>query len=229
MLMRYMQGARALQAVLAISTLTIGLALAQSTPVALGSFDGCPPSGSGGDPALNMQKNRSTGPSSVTPFTVARLEQLPTVPSSDGKIRSGWPEALRSEIEDNENHGAVFTGYIVLAKAEGKESCNCELTSARDHDVHVYVADQPEQTVAESAIVEVSPRWRAVYPAWNASYLKQIAAAGTEVRITGWLLYDQEHWDMIHKHQRATLWELHPITRVQVRTADGWRDLAEST
>jgi hypothetical protein len=76
-------------------------------------------------------------------------------------------------------------------------------------------------------IVEVTPRWRAVNPSWNAQNLKALAESGIELRFTGWMMYDQEHWDMIDKNQRATLYEVHPVTGIQVQTTGGWVNLAD--
>lgn len=203
------------------------LAFAQ-TPVATGNFDGCPTTGLGGDSSLNVQKNRSGKPSGVkNSVSVPGLQGLPTVPASDGKTRANWPTALRATIENQEENSAYFTGYIIKAIAEGKEACNCELAAARDHDVHVYMSDTKGVTnLGKSAIVEVTPRWRAVNPTWTAQNLQALATSHARVRITGWLLYDQEHWNMISSGQRGTLWEIHPITRIQVWYNGGWLDLA---
>jgi hypothetical protein len=217
--------ARALIAVL----FTTVVAVAQSSSVATGDFDGCPTSGLGGDPSLNVQKNRSGRPTQVTnAVSVVGLKGLPTVPSSDGNVRDRWSSDLRATIENQEEYSAYFTGYVIKAKAEGKEACNCELTAARDHDVHVYVSDtRSGRNLANSAIVEVTPRWRAANPAWTAQHLQALATSHARVRFTGWLLYDQEHWNMIASGERGTLWEIHPITRIQVWYNGGWMDLAD--
>lgn len=213
-----------------IALLATGLAWSQTGTVATGDFDGCPVTGSGGgDPTLNTQKNRSGNPTQVTnQVSVADLKALQTVPQSDGTTRSNWPTDVEASIENQEEYSAIFTGYIIKAIAEGKESCNCESLAARDHDVHVYVSDTRRgRSVANAAIVEVTPRWRAVYPSWNAQNLQALATSHTRVRVTGWLLYDQEHWNMIQKRQRGTLWEIHPVTRIQVWDNGAWTELAD--
>lgn len=201
-------------------------ALSQLGVVAPGAFDSCPPGGSGGDPTLNEQKNRSTLAGEPVQIHVEDMLRLPTVPPSAGRSRDAWPVTDRDTIAGEERRAVVFVGYIIRAKAEGPESCNCESTSPRDHDVHVYISDDPEGNIAGSAIVEVTPRWRAVHAAWNATNLERLAQSKTRVRISGWLLYDQEHWDMIRSHERGTLWEIHPVTDIQVDTPTGWVDLA---
>jgi len=37
-----------------------------------------------------------------------------------------------------------------------------------------------------------------------------------QVRISGWLMLDPEHQDMIDEGLRSTLWEIHPITKIEV-------------
>lgn len=210
-----------------LAALSLGIALSQTPAVATGDFDTCPVQGQGGDPDLNSQKNRSAMPTATAPMTVAQLEALQPVSQDDGKTRSAWPAGVQTTIQNQESQAVVFTGYIVKAIQEGAESCNCGLLDTRDHDVHIYIADDPDATPADAAIAEVTPRWRAVYPSWNVQNMNQLHDAGTEVRLTGWLLYDQEHWDMINKDERATLWEIHPITSVQVETPNGWVNLAD--
>ncbi len=204
---------------------TSARAVAQNAP-ATGDFDGCPVVGSGNDPVLNSAKNRTASTQSPVTFTVAQMDQLPTVPSSEGRTRSGWTPSDESAIQSQEQQSVVLTVYVVRAIAEGPETCNCKSTSPNDHDVHVYVGDDADTTPENAAIVEVTPRWRATNPSWNAPNLQALADSGTAVRITGWLMYDQEHWDMIAKHERATLWEVHPVTDVQVQTPQGWVELA---
>ena len=44
------------------------------------------------------------------------------------------------------------------------------------------------------------------------------------VRISGWLLLDPEHRNHLGKY-RSTLWEIHPITRIEVMKDGSWVDL----
>jgi hypothetical protein len=211
---------------LALACCFCAVAIAQTPPKSSGPFDGCAVEGVGGDPDLNTQKNRSVEPDAVSKITVAQMRKLPKVPRSDGKDRSAWPNSLADRIEAQEKQTVFFIGYVIHAKAEGKESSNCQLTAAKDHDVHVYVGDGPDDDASSSAIVEVTPRWRNTNPTWNAAEIQQLVTSGAQVRITGFLLYDQEHWDMISKGQRSTLWEIHPITNIEVQTKSGWMELS---
>jgi hypothetical protein len=46
-----------------------------------------------------------------------------------------------------------------------------------------------------------------------------------KVRISGWLMLDPEHKDMIDEGLRSTLWEIHPITKIEVWSNGAWVDL----
>jgi hypothetical protein len=51
--------------------------------------------------------------------------------------------------------------------------------------------------------------------------LKRIANRHERVRISGWLMFDGEHPDQVGK-TRGTLWEIHPVMRIDVLKSDGW-------
>jgi len=53
----------------------------------------------------------------------------------------------------------------------------------------------------------------------NVNYNRQM------VRISGWLMLDPEHQDMINSGLRSTLWEIHPITKIEVWDNGSWVDL----
>jgi hypothetical protein len=75
-------------------------------------------------------------------------------------------------------------------------------------------------------IVEVTPRWRAMMAArgvdWSTRTLRR-GYLGRWVRVTGWLLFDAEHANAAEntepgraRNWRATAWEIHPITSIEV-------------
>jgi hypothetical protein len=45
--------------------------------------------------------------------------------------------------------------------------------------------------------------------------LQAYAGHASRVRITGWLFLDNDHPTDLDR-QRATLWEIHPVTRIEV-------------
>lgn len=123
------------------------------------------------------------------------------------------------------DHGAIFEGVVVLVKHGGKESANCGATDLAHEDTHIELAPTGSSPKKQHVVVEVTPRMRAkmaVIADWSTPTLKR-QLTGRRVRITGWL-FD----DLIHKgaaenlhpgrpsNWRATVWEIHPITAIQL-------------
>jgi hypothetical protein len=48
-----------------------------------------------------------------------------------------------------------------------------------------------------------------------------MAKQNQRVRISGWLLFDQEHPEQLGK-TRATLWEIHPIIKIETQQNGNW-------
>ncbi|HEY0383803.1 MAG TPA: hypothetical protein VGC72_16540 [Candidatus Elarobacter sp.] len=240
---------RAGACILVIGSLQTSAALSASCPATVGH---CPPQGCSTsssafapfDPLLNRQKNHPDGPAvpKNPPFTVADTmdeAQLPVhVPvTPNGKdLRDTWkltPEF--TAISKFEARQGTVEGYVVHAKKGGAESCNCDIKTADALDTHLNVVDKPAANVdpatlpGVSLIAEITWRVRKNKHAdWTVPNLKllDLDHTGARVRITGDLLYDNVHWDMIHKNQRGTLWEIHPIRRIQVLVKNKWVDFS---
>ncbi len=183
--------------------------------------------GRGADPALNAQANRIERVEVGETFTVARMELLPAVPTRDGALRENWPPAVSTHIAWLEKHGVSFAGYIVRAEMENPEPANCGSKALRDRDVRIYIADRPGASIADAAIAEVTPRWRAVNPSWTAANLRRLAISQKRVLIQGWLLYDPANSNTARHHEHAGLWEINPVTAISVRDEYGWVNLAD--
>ena len=214
-----------------IAAVTAALVLAALTSasaapnhVESGSFAGCPAHGSGGDPQVNALKNRSAAPASTIPITVAGMKQLPILPAATPTMRAKWPASSRATIEPHEGQGVVFTGYILQVARETGEPSNCGSTLPRDEDVELFLAQRPGVTDGQQIILgEITPRWRAAYTSWRPVNLRGVAG-GRRIRITGWLLYDQESFGETHGGT-ATPWEIEPITNVEVLRNGSWVNL----
>jgi hypothetical protein len=70
-------------------------------------------------------------------------------------------------------------------------------------------------------VAEVSPRVRAVKPGMNSTKIKLLVDGKTRVRLSGWLMLDQEHAEQIGK-TRGTLWEIHPIIIFEFQKNGQW-------
>lgn len=195
----------------------IGFAAVLALAAAVAHAD-CPPEGDGGDPDLNGLKNRTDVPRSAVDVTVTQISKFRTPGSKAARRR--WPPAQRKLLAELEGAAVRIDGYVIAVKLEGIESTNCHDAAARD--IHMWLADAPDADKAHAMVIEVTPRQHPA--AWTLAALEAIAKTRRHVRITGWLLYDQEHPSEVRK-SRATVWEIHPITNLEVRADGVWRAL----
>jgi hypothetical protein len=194
-------------------------------------IEDCPITGCGemGDAALNSAKNRTDIPSKVVAMTLDEMRGLPEP--------SHWNTgAERSTITGSRREGAVVmaSGYLLKAKAEGKESCNCGLSRRIDTDVHlVLVSEMPAAKTKEamdasektSVTAEITPRVRGANEKWLYRNVNDLE--GSYIRVTGLLMLDTAHISQALQlqgerfHQplkRATNWEVHPIAKIEICT-----------
>jgi hypothetical protein len=189
-------------------------------------FNDCPPEGNGGDPELNRLKNREDE-AKWLPVAHHTILDLPWPRSVDKMPRSSWRAAAKALVEKYEGTPISVVGHIVQARMEGPESCNCKKQDKDMRDIHVWVTAEPgEEDRNESFIAEVTPRIRKKHPGWNATNLNSLAKDEVPVRISGWLLLDQEHPEQLN-HTRGTLWEIHPIMDIEVKKGNGWVRLGD--
>ncbi|HEY5536454.1 MAG TPA: hypothetical protein VIL99_16160 [Ignavibacteria bacterium] len=179
----------------------------------------CPPEGSTESAkyqALNKLKNRFKLP------TVADFDKTITL---DKILTPG-----NDEERFDESKAVVIEGYIFNIKIGGIESCNCRAKSQEFRDVHVEIVPTAKtKTYKKRVIAEITPRLRkkifTKLGVTNNKELKKLLK-GKKVRITGWLMFDIEHnlesYNIDPKNKkgrknwRATCWEIHPITDIEV-------------
>lgn len=176
----------------------------------------CGPTGDASDDkrkALNQNKNRTD------------------IPPADGYVPISWT-ALRDLPSDRSNDlpGApgVVEGFLVhrvKVESDGSgESTNCHLLGDNEVDWHIYLSDTAGlDDISQAVIAETTPRTRPLHK-WNKSDLDAVVNQGSSVRISGWLLYDFEHTGVIGT-QRASVCEVHPITKIELKRNGQWVDL----
>jgi hypothetical protein len=182
------------------------------------NYQGCPAVGDGGDPQLNIRKNR-TDAAPWYPVSIASLLQLPWPADAVRSDRQRWSADVTAGVARYEGLPIQVEGWLAGAKKQGPESCNCH--SADDVDNHLWIVDSPNKDRAQSVVVEITPRLRAEHPGWAFSHISPLVDGVTKVRISGWLLLDQEHPDQVGK-TRGTIWEIHPIVAFDVRRNNDW-------
>lgn len=163
-----------------------------------------------GKRALNALKNRTVLPTAADVDRRLTLEAM----LAPGNDRDRWQHSRAAAIE----------GYIVRVHDAGAESANC--WSGTRLDTHLEVALRPDALPHQRVIVEVTPPMRDWARSrgmdWSTAALSA-QFTGRRARIEGWLLFDGEHDEESENTRpghpanwRATAWELHPVTAIQL-------------
>ncbi len=214
-----------------------------------GNHAACAADGVGGDEATNLWKNRTDSATSYHAVSWDALAGL-EFPHNQKKRRGGnkpWTAGELAAIAKYEGTPISVEAYLSGVKEEipGKdprthevrkgESTNCGENTSPRVDWHMYLTKQPNQSHKLAIVVETTPRVRPSHPGWTLARLQQISSDGTPVRISGWLMMDPEHWDQMWQYKsqadtvgtkaRITLWEIHPITRIEVKQNGVWRSI----
>jgi hypothetical protein len=147
----------------------------------------------------------------------------------------GFFEVVKPQ-KDSPPHGSEQVG----------EAPNCHSWTEDDTDWHVALVANPSEIEERAIVVEPTPRTKRHHAAWIASAVSQLAvrhstssgrdeAGAARVRVTGFLLLDPVHPNHIRGHCtadcatkhffRATLWEVHPVTRIEIFRNGTWSEL----
>jgi hypothetical protein len=207
--------------ILMLATCWTQSALCSDTPPG-GVFHGCPVKGNSGDLLLNALKNRTAQASSPTDITIDDILGLASPTVVTPVVRSKWTPKNRQLAAAQEGRSVVLTGFLLSVRQQGPERCNCG--DPEVGDFHIWIAPEATSKKASAIVVEVTPRWQEANDSWDLMNLQDLAHKKAKVRISGWLLYDQDHGSEVGK-SRATLWELHPVTKIEVEDASGWHEL----
>ncbi len=184
-------------------------------------YRACRKAGYGPDGILNRLKNRASLPARYTAMSIDQINQL-QMPAGLPNQRRRWSAGEARQVARTERRGAVVEGYITGVNQERFEAGNCYRPDL--HDLHLWMGNRPGQSEATALIVEATPRWQGVRKQWRRKVFEKLEHEQVKVRVSGWLMLDQGHRDQIGK-TRGGVWEIHPITRVQVWRAGRWREL----
>jgi hypothetical protein len=186
-------------------------------------FEGCPATGDGGDRQLNILKNRVD--TAAWPATsLGAVLGLTWPPNVTRRVRTDWSRRDSITIAKNEGRPVSVEGYLVASKQEGPEATNCHGAASTFRDWHLWLSATPGKDRRHSIVVEATPAVRAQHPEWSLGVIRKLVRDSTPVRVSGWLLFDQEHPEQLGK-TRGTLWEIHPIMRIEVMRDGKWTEL----
>ncbi len=188
----------------------------------------------------------------ITPVSLETFSELNTASNNEPTIPKGEPPASRAKLKNiitlangsklGEGKVVSFISYAIEARhsnvdknnpltAGNGESVQCNLLGCAYNDIHITLADNPdEQKMCRTIVAEIIPHFRP--PAWDlfdspdfTSFLK-----AHPVKITGQLFFDGSHVpctaegragnnparDNQRDFERLALWEIHPIYAIDV-------------
>ena len=194
------------------------------------------------DDGTNYQKNRADVPATSHLVTVDAIRALndTTLWRIKGlpPHRTRWTQADSALVLPYEGIPVTVEGYFEVVKTQsggGGESPNCNASLEEDTDWHIALVASPSETEDRAVVVEPTPRSKRRNPGWTPDRASAIAIrhsprdtvrhedTALQVRVTGFLMLDPVHPPHIGKF-RATLWEVHPVTRIEVFKNGRWME-----
>ncbi len=157
---------------------------------------------------LRAMKDRVRAPDSVAAVDFSWMAALPR-------------HRIPAEYAALEDRGVSLEGYVA------------SLFRSSDGDFHLEVVSQDpgaDGKLPRHISAEITPQWHRGSSGWRyerlAAAFRPIGGGGgrwehppRRVRLSGWLLYDYEYENVSARvqHPRLTNWEVHPVTRIEVR------------
>ena len=189
-------------------------------------FHGIPPEGTGGDPLLNRQKNRWVAPESATDRSISDIFSFAhnQLDLAGKRHRQNWSSSAIDQAAQYERLAVRTEGYLIAVKQTGPETCNGKNDSLRDY--HIWIGASPDDVKSSSLIIEITPYYKELHPEWRLRYLQALCEQHSKVRVSGWILWDEEHPEEVDK-SRGSQWEIHPVTTFEIYTAGAWSNLRD--
>jgi hypothetical protein len=183
----------------------------------------------------NIRKNRPDVPPRSRAVTWEALADTVTLPFARGGLptrREGWTDEEAAAVARFEGIPITVTGLLVIIKPQSSngEATNCGFTGEANTDWHIAFVGLSDGSEGESVVIEPTPRFKRRHAAWKRAALRDYEAdrrsPGDSVRFTGYLFYDPSHESHLDTFRR-TMWEIHPITRIEVFLNGGWVNIDE--
>lgn len=184
------------------------------------SFDGCDANGSPPDGFLNLRKNRIDDARRYLPVSWRVIAKLPWPATVGYRFRNLWTRGEHRDVGRFEGAAVRVDGYLAGERLEIPEPPNCYSRKSADRDFHLWLTERPHGRERDAIVVEITPRVRAAHPAWTLDRIAALVRDQRRVRISGWLMLDQMHPELVRVN-RVTMWEVHPIMRIDVQQPGG--------
>lgn len=192
----------------------------------LTTYNGCGPYGSAdSDSGTNVRKNRTDLPPRYRAVTFEAITNLDW-PRGAKPRRDRWSRAQLDSIAPYEGLAVTVTGFVVALRPQARsgESPNCGQKGEANTDWHIALVGEFGDPESLAVVVEPTPRIKQHHPNWTPDALKPFVGTADSVRFSGYLLLDPVHKGHLGKY-RQTLWEVHPVHRMEVFRQGAWVDL----
>lgn len=182
----------------------------------------------GADKETNQRKNRTDLPSAYHAVEFSALTDLDW-PREATTRRDRWKREQLEVIERYEGEAVTVTGFIVALRpqANNSEATNCGASGEQNTDWHIALVGEHGDPEREAVVVETTPRIKRLHPNWTPAALRSLVGSTDSVRVSGYLLFDPVHKGHLEKY-RKTLWEIHPIHRIEIWRARRWIDIDDT-
>lgn len=179
----------------------------------------------GADKETNRRKNRTDLPTRYHTIEFTALTDLDW-PHAASTRRDAWTSGQLDVIKPYEGEALTVTGFIVAFRPQAKnsESTNCGESGEDSTDWHIALVGNFGDPEPEAVVVETTPRIKKNHPNWTPANLMPFKGKPDSIRVSGYLLLDPVHKGHLGKYRR-TLWEIHPIHRIEYWQNGHWSDL----
>lgn len=184
------------------------------------NFNNCPPQGQGGDIESNLLQNRvDKGNYSLVSFD--SLTALTWPKTIEQKPMHEWSDSARDFIGQYEGIPITVEGYVISVREGYPTPANCNSSDNSDLDWNISFTKNPRDEHSQVVMVVITPRVRQDHK-WTLDLIRStIFNDHLQTRFSGWLFFNAKHPQDIGQ-TRATLWEIHPVTQIEVFQNDHW-------
>lgn len=142
--------------------------------------------------------------------------------------RKKGPTTNRAPLQKlGEGKLVTLKAFVIIARQEGPESVNCGknvASGAPFHDIHISLGASADDSECAGVVAEMSPHHRP--DSWSHANVEKVSQEKLPVRVTGHLYFDSSHFPCANgtpsagNPLRVSLWEIHPIYKFEVCTAN---------
>lgn len=194
-----------------------------NTPVNVPAL-ACTPELAGGDVILNALKDRTTQVPAPIPASIDQIADYPAPSVLTGLARARWSLGDAQLARQHENTGVQAEGYVVGEDSRPFQPWNC---NGPWSDTRIWIAASPAGSRLSAVIAVFTPAWKQANSGWSEAELQRLARERAHVRVTGHMLYaDDDAVELLL--DRRTLWEIHPVTRLEVESGGGWSEIVDA-